>query len=40
MRLKQRRNVLLPQPQGPIRAVTLVAEPMRMLMFLRAWNEP
>src|SRR3712207_8290876 len=33
------RKVLLPQPLGPMRAVTLLAA-MGMLMFFRAWKEP
>ena len=39
MRLKQRRNVLLPQPDGPISAVTWFSGIVR-LMFLSAWFVP
>ena len=39
MRLKQRRNVLLPQPDGPISAVTWFSGITR-LMFLSAWFVP
>ena len=39
MRLKQRRNVLLPQPDGPISAVTWFSG-MTRLMFLSAWLVP
>src|SRR5512137_2818663 len=39
MRLKQRRNVLLPQPDGPISAVTWCSGIAR-LMFLSAWFVP
>src|SRR5512137_133760 len=39
MRLKQRRNVLLPQPDGPISAVTWCSGITR-LMFLSAWLAP
>jgi len=39
IRLKQRRNVLLPQPDGPISAVTWFSGITR-LMFLSAWLVP
>jgi hypothetical protein len=39
MRLKQRRSVDLPQPDGPMKAVT-VARRISMLMFFSAWNVP
>ncbi len=39
MRLKQRRNVLLPQPDGPISAVTWFSGITR-LMFFSAWFVP
>ena len=39
MRLKQRRNVLLPQPDGPISAVTWFSG-IEMLMSLSAWLVP
>ena len=39
MRLKQRRNVLLPQPDGPISAVTWFSG-MPRLMSLSAWFVP
>jgi hypothetical protein len=39
MRLKQRRNVDLPHPEGPIKAVTFFSCSI-MLMFLSAENEP
>ena len=39
MRLKQRRNVLLPQPEGPISAVTCFSR-ISMLRFLSALNSP
>ena len=39
MRLKVRSKVDLPQPEGPIKAVTLLAGISR-LMFFSAWKEP
>ena len=39
MRLKVRSRVDLPQPEGPIKAVTLLAG-MSMLTFFSAWKVP
>ena len=39
MRLKVRSSVLLPQPDGPMKAVTLLAGNVR-LMFFSAWKPP
>ena len=39
MRLKVRSKVDLPQPDGPMKAVTFFSG-MSMLMFFSAWNEP
>src|SRR3954447_22656343 len=39
MRLRARRNVDFPHPEGPIRAVTCFGST-RMLMSFRAWNAP
>src|SRR5437763_4821222 len=39
MRLSERRNVDLPQPDGPIRAVTCLGSTV-MLTSARAWNAP
>src|SRR5205085_5308942 len=39
MRLRARRNVDLPHPDGPISAVTCLGSTV-MLMSFRAWNEP
>ncbi len=39
MRLKVRSNVLLPQPEGPMKAVTLFCG-MSRLMFFSALNPP
>jgi hypothetical protein len=39
MRLKQRRKVDLPQPEGPISAVTFLSY-IGMLTPFSAWNDP
>ena len=39
MRLKVRSSVLLPQPDGPMKAVTFLSG-ISMLTFFSAWNEP
>jgi hypothetical protein len=39
MRLSVRSSVDLPQPEGPMKAVTLRSA-MSMLTFLRPWNLP
>jgi len=39
MRLKVRSSVDLPQPEGPMKAVTFFSG-MSRLMLLRAWNLP